>query len=141
MNRIPFLNKEKKMGAKKLGIWMDHANANLMEFASGASKTKTLSSDFTFQDKEHSLSRSEKQMHNKEQQQQKTYYKKLGEVIAKYDEVLLFGPTNAKAELFNIIKLDHRFANIKIEIKESDKLTPNQQLAFVRDYFQKTASL
>lgn len=117
---------------------MDNSIAHIIEFILEPFKIITIESEFTHQEKESTLVKGESHMHNKEQQLQKEYFKKLGEVIASYDEVLLFGPTNAKAELFNIIKLDHRFANIKIEVKESDKLTPNQQLAFVRDYFQKT---
>ena len=39
-------------------------------------------------------------MHNKEQHEQSDYYKKLGETIKNYTEVLLFGPTDAKVELF-----------------------------------------
>jgi len=35
------------------------------------------------------------------------------------------------------LKKDHRFADIVIEIKQTDKMTENQQHAFVRDYFSK----
>jgi hypothetical protein len=123
---------------KKLGLWMDNSIAHIIEFILEPFKISTIESEFTHEEKESTLVKGESHMHNKEQQQQKEYYKKLEEVIANYDEVLLFGPTNAKAQLFNIIKKDHRFTNIKIEVKESDKLTPNQQLTFVKDYFQET---
>ena len=76
-------------------------------------------------------------MHNKEQQKQRLYYKELGEIIKKYDEVLLFGPTDAKAELFNILKEDHHFDTIHIGVEDADKMTENQQHAFVRGYFAK----
>ncbi len=55
-------------------------------------------------------------MHNKEQQQQSEYYKTLGETIKNYDDVLLFGPTNAKVELLNILKADISFS-IKLKIE------------------------
>ena len=64
---------------KKLGVWMDHSNANLMEFANDAVKTKNIKSTFTHQDKLQSLVKSESLMHNKEQHGQSEYYKKLGE--------------------------------------------------------------
>ena len=76
-------------------------------------------------------------VHNKEQHQQSEFYKKLGEAIINYNEVILFGPTDAKAELHNILKADHRFAKIKIETKQADRMTENQQHAFVREYFSK----
>ena len=126
------------MKSKRLGIWMDHANAHLMEFASNAIKSKTLSSDFTHQDKEHTLSRSENQMHNKEQHQQREYYEKLGEVIRNYEEIILFGPTDAKVELFNVLRANHLFGKIKIDIEQTDKMTENQQRAFVKNHFSKS---
>ena len=122
---------------KKLGIWMDHANAHLMEFTSDPMVTTTLSSDFTHQDKENSLGRSENQMHNREQHLHLEYYKKLGEIIRNYTDVILFGPTDAKTELHNLLKENHLFSQVNIEVKNTDKMTENQQHAFVRDYFSK----
>ena len=123
--------------AKNLGIWMDHSSANLMELTIDPIETKTIKSKFTHQAKEQSQSKSENLMHNKEQHQQSEYYKKLGEVIKNYEEVILFGPTDAKVELFNTLKADHHFEKIKIEIKQTDKMTENQQHAFVREYFSR----
>jgi hypothetical protein len=88
--------------AKRLGIWMDHANAHLMEFTTDPIKTNTLESKFTHEVKELSLHKGENRMHNKEQHQQTEHYKTLGDVIKKYEEVILFGPTDAKVELFNV---------------------------------------
>ena len=123
--------------AKNLGIWMDHSSANLMELTIDPIETKTIESKFTHQAKEQSLSKSENLMHNKEQHQQSEYYKKLGEAIKNYEAVILFGPTEAKVELFNTLKADHHFEKIKIEIKQTDKMTENQQHAFVREYFSR----
>lgn len=119
----------------QLGIWMDHSVAHLMEYSRDAMESKTVESSFTHQEKVNSLNKSENLMHNKEQHQQAEYYKNLGEIIQKYEEVLLFGPTDAKVELLNILKADHHFANIKIVAKQADKMTQNQQHAFVKDYF------
>lgn len=124
--------------AKKLGIWMDHSSAHLMEFTTDPIKTTTLSSDFTHQDKMNSLGRSENQMHNKERHLNSEYYKKLGEVIRNYEEVVLFGPTDAKVELHNLLAENHLFVRVKIKVKQTDKMTENQQHAFVKDYFSKS---
>ena len=123
--------------AKNLGIWMDHSSAHLTEFTTQAVEIRIIESDFTHEEKEHSLGKSENLMHNKEQHQQAEYYKKLGEAIRNYDQVILFGPTDAKAELFNILKADHLFEKIKIEVKSAEKMTINQKLSFVREYFSK----
>ena len=120
---------------KRLGIWMDHSSAHLVEFTNDFIETSTISSKFTHQEKEHSLSKSENLMHNKEQQQQSEYYKALGQHIRNYEEVLLFGPTDAKVELLNTLRADHRFEKIKMEVKQADKMTENQQHVFVREHF------
>ena len=123
--------------AKYLGIWMDHSVAHLMEYTHDPIETKTIASKFTHQSKENALGKSENLMHNKEQHQQAEYYKNLGEVIKNYDEVILFGPTAAKVELLNLLRADHNFSKIKIEIKQADKMTENQQHAFVIEHFTK----
>jgi hypothetical protein len=127
--------------AKYLGIWMDHSNAHLIEFSKEAMETKTISSKFNREEKESSLGKSEHVMHNKEQHQQTEYYKKLGEAIMNYEEVILFGPTEAKSELSNAMLRDHRFSKIRIETKPADKMTEPQQHAFVREYYTKRISL
>jgi hypothetical protein len=48
----------------------------------------------------------------------------------------LFGPTDAKNELLNMVKTDHLFNEIKIEVENSDKMTESQMHTFVRDYFK-----
>jgi len=121
--------------AKDLGIWMDHTSANLMEFTADPIETKTIDSKFTHEEKEQTLGKSENRMHNKEQHEQADYYRELGEIIRNYDEVVLFGPTDAKVELYNILKDDHLFAKIKFEVIQADKMTENQQHAFVRKHF------
>jgi len=35
-----------------------------------------------------------------------------------YQEVVLFGPTDAKNELSNMVKTDHLFDEIKIEVEK-----------------------
>ncbi len=128
---------KKQESAKKLGIWMDHSSAHLMEFTNDPIDTKTINSEFTHQVREQTLKKSESLMDHKEQHEEAAYYKKLGEIMQKYDDIILFGPTNAKTELFNILQADHDFETIKIEVMQTDKMTENQQHAFVREYFSK----
>jgi hypothetical protein len=122
---------------KNLGIWMDHASAHVMEFTTDPIETRIIHSKFTHQEKEHSLGKSENLMHNKEQHEQSDYYKRLGDVIRDFEAVILFGPTGAKAELLNLLRADHRFEKIKIEVKQTDKMTEPQEHAFVKEYFSK----
>ena len=119
---------------KNLGIWMDHATAQLID--SSLNHNVSIDSEFTFDTKEEALNKSESLMHNKRQQMQKAYYKEISNQILKYNHVLLFGPTNAKVELNNFLNKDARFKNIKIDIQTADKMTDNEKEAFVRNHFE-----
>jgi hypothetical protein len=59
-------------------------------------------------------------------------------VIRSYDDILLFGPTEAKTELYNLLKADHHFSKIRIIVKPADKINDQQQHSFIKNYFQNT---
>ncbi|MFA7273857.1 MAG: hypothetical protein WC044_08305 [Crocinitomicaceae bacterium] len=120
---------------KNAGIWMDHSTADLIDLNT-LKNNHEIHSKFTFPMKEEALSRSENLMHNKEQQMQEAYYKKIGDEILKYHHVLLFGPTNAKTELHNYLKKDLHFKDIKIEIESTDDMTDHEKTAFVDNHFK-----
>lgn len=122
--------------SKKIGIYLDHSKAHLFKFDS--SSFTLINSDFSDEDREAGLKRSEKKMHVKEQHQQNEFYSKLENIIKECDSVLLFGPTDSKKELSNILKKKARFSEIKIHLEATDKLSENQQAAFVNDYFRKS---
>ena len=63
------------------------------------------------------------------------YFNKIANIILNYKKVLLFGPTNAKVELFNMLSEDQRFFKIKTYLKESGRLTLNQRNRFIRQHF------
>ena len=123
--------------AKRVGIWMDHSTAHLMEYSSEDYEVNTIASKFTEPVHQSKLLHSENSMHNKENQSLKIYYKEFMDIIKEYDVVLLYGPTAAKTELSNMIREDHRFDKIKIETKSAEKMSHNQQHAFIKDYFSK----
>lgn len=91
-----------------LGIWMDHSTANLIHLNS-QEKNHSILSKFTNDTKEEALAISEKGMHNKRQQMHESYYKKIVKRILTYNHVLLFGPTDAKTELYNFLNEDLHF--------------------------------
>jgi stalled ribosome rescue protein Dom34 len=122
---------------KKLGIWMDHSIAYLMEFTASAFEIKTIESKLMESKKLQTVSKSDSLLPNKEQQKLSSYYRKISEIIKDYKKVILFGPTNAKVELFDILSEDERFLKIKFEIKNTDKMTKEQRNSFVMDMFFK----
>jgi len=121
---------------RQLGIWMDHSNAYLMELTNDSILTNRVVSEFSKKEAELNHYKGEKLIHKKEQHLQLDYYKKIGDIIKMYQEVVLFGPTDAKNELLNIVKTDHLFDEIKIEVENSDKMTESHMQTFVRDYFK-----
>jgi hypothetical protein len=121
---------------KKLGIWMDHSIAYVMELKDDAIVENIVALE-TFQpDNESEWGKNERLVQKKEQQLQTNYYKKLSEIIRSYEEVVLFGPTEAKNELSNLLKADHLFDNIKFNVKLSDKMSAKQMHIFVKEYFK-----
>ena len=108
---------------KNLGIWMDHSHAHLVEFATDPVTTHVISNSLSQHSPEDGT------------QQLAEYYRKLRDIILNFHHVLLFGPTSAKVELLNLCRADHKFSHVRIETRDSDKMTQNEQQAFVRDYF------
>ncbi|MFT7252466.1 MAG: stalled ribosome rescue protein Dom34 [Flavobacterium sp.] len=120
---------------KSLGIWMDHATANLIDLNSN-NKIHDILSKFTYEVQDEAIRKSERGMHNKRQQLQEAYYKEIADSILNYNHVLLFGPTNAKTELHNYLNEDMHFKNIQIDIESADKMTDNEKDAFVKKHFK-----
>ena len=110
---------------KKIGIYLDHSQAQFVNYHDDSENLETIDSDFTHFEKEKTLSKSENVMHNKEQQELATFFKKIAKAIMDFDDVLLFGPTDAKAELFNYLRSEHKFDKIKMEVKSAGKLSEN----------------
>jgi stalled ribosome rescue protein Dom34 len=119
---------------KDAGIWLDHSTANLMDITAKESND-SLTSNFTFNTKEEALNKSEKLMHNKRQQMNEAFYKEIESEILNYQHILLFGPTNAKTELYNYLSKDAHFGGIKIDVKNTDNITANEKVAFVKSHF------
>jgi len=122
--------------AKRVGIWMDHVTAHIIPFSTEGTEMQTLES-VHFTGAGDTASDGDKHLHHKEQGNETGFYKHLGEIIKGYDDVLLFGPTDAKLELHNMLRSDSHFEKIKIETEASERLTPNQLHAFVTRYFQR----
>jgi len=121
--------------SKKIAVYMDHFTANIIEYAISAEAIKTITSEFNHFEKEKILQKGESHLHNKEQDFQEKFYLKLRNELLGFNKVLLFGSTNAKTELLNILQADNKFSNVEFTLKNTDKLSENQQIAFVNDCF------
>ena len=120
---------------RKLGVWMDHSTAHLMEISPIPFEVTTIESDVQQPEKE---SFEEFLTQNKSKQMRLKYYRKISRVIKDFYHVVLFGPTDAKVELYDLLSEDERFLKKKIEIKETDEMNPRQKHEFVMKYFSTT---
>jgi hypothetical protein len=120
---------------KKLGVWMDHSIAYLMEFTNNPFEIKTIESQLRRDKKNFYLSESTQLSINKDLATLYSYYNKIGEAIKGYQQIVLFGPTTAKVELFDMLSEDDRFLKIRFEIKDTDKMNAKQQNEFITKYF------
>ncbi len=121
----------------QLGIYLDHAAANLIDFTNNDKETETVISEFDIQDKHETLQRSENEMHHKEQDKQRAYFKKIATLAIGYNELVLFGPTTAKTELLHFLQKDNSFDKIEIETEDTAKMNLQQQKVFVHGHFEK----
>ena len=120
---------------RNLGIWMDHSSAHLIDSDGESMGLKEITSAFNHVIKEETVEKSEKEMHHKENNEQLAFYKEIEKAITEYSNVLLFGPTDAKTELLHLLRKNRHFEKINIEVKPADKMTKNEELAFVRHYY------
>ena len=120
---------------KRLGVWVGHSDAHLMEFKTDIIELNTIESTFTYQDEIEE--ENERKKHAKEKRKHTKFYKDLSETIKYYDEVVIFGSSDSRKELANILASDDTFCNIKIEVKQTENLTEDQQHNFVKDHFLK----
>ncbi|MDN3676863.1 hypothetical protein QWY90_06015 [Flavobacterium paronense] len=121
---------------RRVGIWLDHTTARVIAYNTEELKATTLKSDLRGLDNQEGLQHSESLLQHKENQKLKAFYKAIIAIIKDYDEILLFGPTGAKVELFNLIREEHKYDNLKIETKSAKKMSPPEEHAFVVNHFK-----
>jgi len=121
---------------KQMGIWMDHSIAFLMEVEKNKVVETIVELEVSPLETDYDSGKNEKLEYNKGQQLQSNYFKKIIDSIKNFQDVILFGPTDAKNELLNLLKGDHQFEKINIKIQQSDKMTAFQMHEFVIAYFK-----
>ncbi|TBX68721.1 hypothetical protein EZL74_07965 [Flavobacterium silvisoli] len=121
---------------KRVGVWMDHATARVMEYHTEEQRIKLVTADHKGLDNQEGLQHSESLLHHKENQSIKAFYKDILNILKDYDEIVLFGPTEAKNELYNLIREEHKYDHLKIATLPADKMSYEEQHDFVVHYFK-----
>ena len=140
----------KTKATKQTGVWLDHSQAHFIGYkAESAFFIETIDSPYLsivreegegndktrFSSHTERGSNNEKRKHNIVQNELDEYFDILEGKLESYQEVLLFGPGTAKGELFNHLAENKVFKGKDIAVRSSDKLTENQMLSFVLDFF------
>jgi ADP-heptose:LPS heptosyltransferase len=122
---------------KQLGIYMDHAHAFLMELENGMILSRNIVSGWIETEQKPNQDNHFMGFNCGEKKHlQSAYYHEISEIIRHYQQVVLFGPTDAKNELNNLLKVNHLFNEIKIEIVDTDKFSNEQMHEFMKEYFK-----
>ena|SRR5690606_17390565 len=136
---------------KQIGIWLDHSKAHIIGHHDGSAfiiesvdspferfkrEDGEVSDKTRFSPNPEHASNNEFRKHNIAQNELNEYFKILEDKLTDYDEILLFGPTTAKEQLMNRLSESKSFKSKTISIQSSDKMSENQLLAFVREFFK-----
>ncbi|SDW57124.1 hypothetical protein [Flavobacterium degerlachei] len=121
----------------QIGIWMDDSIAFLIEFTTKPFEIQTIVSEFVAGGKKSSHLNENESLSSSKATILNKHFSKIGKAILKYNEIVLFGPTEAKLDFFDFLSEDERFLKLKVEIKDADKMNVNQQHDFIKEYFGK----
>lgn len=134
---------KKQIALKKIGIWMDHAEAKfidpemstVIQVISSPIKTHVRipgQAGDTTRLAGYRTTNREQNKNNKKQNEEKAYYKELAEMLKTYDEIFIFGPTMARNEFYNFLMKEKGFSDKKILTEEGNYDTENQIVAQVK---------
>lgn len=132
---------------KKVGIWIDKEKAKIVSVEGEEINLITLNSEIeTFhvgggsgtrlkggpQDVVHDSKYLEREKH-----QLAEYFQDITLQIADADSIVIFGPAQAGEEFYKELLDDHSHLHAKkIAVKKANKMTDNQIIAWVKDYFK-----
>ena len=135
----------------RVGVWMDYAHDYFIEYDGisalivdaieaptvGHLREKGEADNKTrFSEDPQQSSPNEYSKRNIEQEELKRYFKMLEKNMEGYRDILLFGPGTARDKFFKRISEKHFLEGKRISVEISDKLTENQMVSFVEDYFE-----
>ncbi|MCB0279192.1 MAG: hypothetical protein KDD94_06810 [Calditrichaeota bacterium] len=131
---------------KKLGIWIDTKHAILVYLFGDDTQVKIFDSDIVTRERidgeKKSASRFGKQFLNDEKHKEERHAHQVKEFlqlivseISDCDTIVVFGPSGMKIQLEKELKAQHELMNKPIAVETTDKMTENQTVAWVKQYF------
>ena len=132
---------------RKIGVWIDQKEANIITLERGGDYSKTIYSDIEtrirIEGEKKQFGRfgdqylvDEKGKENRVKEYTQKYLLRVLKELSKADEILLFGPAQTKFKLEKLIsEIPEMVIKLK-DIKTSENMTHNQKSAYVRDYYK-----
>lgn len=132
---------------RKIGIWIDQKEANLITLNKNVIHSKTIYSDIEtrirIDGEKKQFGRfgdqylvDEKGKDNRVKEYTHKYLLRILRELSKADEILLFGPAQMKLKLEKLILEVPELALKLKETKTSENMTHNQKLAYVKDFYK-----
>jgi hypothetical protein len=133
---------------KRIGVWMDHAEAKLAEPEHPVEAIQEVEAESSGRVREPGetgdgvrvgvfrSANNEFRKHIKRQHDDQLFYKELSEELLPYDEILIFGPTTAEKEFYNYLMNEKHFAGKRISSRQENYMSDNQIVAFVNEHMK-----
>lgn len=137
---------------KQVGVWIDHSKAHLIGFKSGQARLlETVESPYEsvrrvegegnnmtrFSSSPEYSSNNEYKKHQIVQNEINEYMRIMEQKLVSFEDILLFGPGTMKERMKNRLREKKAFEGKWLSVEDSDKLTDNQLVAFVREFYKK----
>jgi len=132
---------------RKVGIWIDQKEANLITLTKKAIHSKTIYSDIETRIRTEGESKQfgrfgdqylvdEKGKENRVKEYTQKYMLRVVKELSKADEIFLFGPAQMKLKLEKHISGIPELALKLKDTRTAENMTHNQKLAYVRDFYK-----
>jgi hypothetical protein len=139
----------REMGLDSLsctGIWIDVHEAHVIRLRGGDVQVCKVAIDrsrhkATLKQKHHGSRFSDRPIASERNEEEKLrherqlYLRRVMDAIGPVNRVVLFGPALMKHELQKEMMDDARWRDARIDVHTTDRMTPNQRLAWVKRYF------
>jgi hypothetical protein len=132
---------------RKIGIWIDQKEANLITVTKNDIYSKTLYSDIEtrvrIEGEKKQFGRfgdqflvDEKGKENKLKEDTQKYLLRVIKELSSADEILIFGPAQMKFKLEKLIASIPELAVKHKDTRTSENMTHNQKMAYVKDFYK-----
>jgi len=133
---------------KNIGIWIDSNQAVIITLSNNTHSLKKIESNIVFRERVEGETKKygrfggqyltyEKNRENRRNELTNLFFKKLVKEISNCHAIVLFGPSTMKNQFEKEIKKNMQIANKLVGTYNSDSITENQMVAWVKDCFNK----